>query len=121
MNLSDVRRRITRFENSLQQLRLGESGHSGRNNSETTEPLEQLHMLYEEAGRIKQKAEGQGDYRTALAAIRYQCHILEFRARLKGDLKENMHLNVVNVQLSPDTAARIAQTYLDRHRTPELQ
>ena len=50
-----------------------------------------------------------------LASIRVQCGILELEAKLRGDLDERSPTNI-NVTLDPQTAKRIAETYLERRK-----
>ena len=84
---------------------------------------QKLEGLLAESERLKQKAEKRGDYRTALAAVRELCRLIELVAKLTGELNERPQTNVL-VNLDADTARRIAETYLLRHRTtpppPEL-
>jgi hypothetical protein len=76
--------------------------------------LEQLIELTDEARRLKQKAEAKKDYRTALAAVRELCRIVELVARINGELKESQ-INVVNVRLDEPSATRVAEIWLARH------
>ncbi|MGB4784793.1 MAG: terminase small subunit, partial [Candidatus Acidiferrum sp.] len=54
--------------------------------SQTDTVLEQLRRLNAQAQRLKEKAEQEGDLRTALAAVRELSRIVELTARLSGDL-----------------------------------
>ncbi len=83
--------------------------------------VEQLQELRSDAQRLKEKAEDAGDYRTALAAIRELCRIVEVKAELTGELDKRPQTNVVNLHLDVDTARRMAETYLARHRPPVLE
>jgi hypothetical protein len=83
--------------------------------------VEQLQRLKSDAQRLKEKAEQAGDHRTALAALRELCRIIEVEAELTGELDKRPQTNVLNVHLDGDTARRIAETYLDRHRPPVLE
>ncbi len=85
---------------------------------EKTECLLQLHQLTLEAKRLKAKAEREGDLRTALAAVRELCRIVELVARLRGELGERVETKILNVNLDPETAKRIADTFLARHKNP---
>ena len=40
-------------------------------------------------------------------------------AKVRGELDERPQANILNVSLDPDTAKRIAETYLARHRALE--
>jgi len=82
--------------------------------------LAQLEELRLEAQRLKQKAERAGDYRAALAAVRELCRIVELVAKLCGQLDARTETNIINVNLDPEAAKRIAQTYLVRHAKGEL-
>ena len=77
-----------------------------------------LQELARTAERIKEKAQVEGDDRTALLAVGELRKIAELSARLKGQLAES-RMNIVQVHVGPETAARIARTYLARH--PHLE
>ncbi len=81
--------------------------------------MEQLRDLTSEAQRLKEKAETEGDFRTALAAVRELCRIVELVAKLRGEIDGCNEINVVNFQLDADTAKRISETFLVRHRANE--
>jgi hypothetical protein len=76
--------------------------------------LEQLIELTNEARSLKQKAEAKKDYRTALAAVRELCRIVELVARINGELKDSQ-INVINMKLDEQTATRVAEIWLARH------
>jgi len=76
----------------------------------------QLRELTSEAQRLKGKAERGGDLRTALAAVRELCRIVELVARLRGELGERIETKILNVNLDPETAKRIADTFVARHQ-----
>jgi hypothetical protein len=76
--------------------------------------VEQLRELTSEAERLKERAEQKGDYRTALAAVRELCRIIELVARLSGELNERPETKILNVTFDPQTAKRIAETFLAR-------
>ena len=82
--------------------------------------VEQLRSLTSEAQRLKEKAETAGDFRTALAAVRELCRIVELVAKLRGELNERPEINVVNVQLDAETAKKIGDTFLARHQVQEI-
>jgi hypothetical protein len=81
--------------------------------------VEQLCGLTAEARHLKEKAEIAGDYRTALAAVRELCRIVELIAKLRGELNERPEISVVNFQLDAETAKRIGETFLARHQLRE--
>jgi len=85
--------------------------------AETSIWLARLQGLAQDAHRIKQKAEAVGDDRTALTAISELRRIVELSAKLNGQLEEKSPMNIVHVELNPETAERIVQTYLARNRT----
>ena len=60
--------------------------------------LAQVASLSRQAQRIKDKAEREGDLKTALAGIRELCRLIELLAKLRGELDERP---VVNVLVSP--------------------
>jgi len=57
--------------------------------------LEQIESLRHQAQTIKDKAERDGDYRTALAGIRELMRIIELLAKLRGELDERPQVNVL--------------------------
>jgi hypothetical protein len=73
-----------------------------------------LNELVMKSRELRDKAEAGGDLRTALAAIRELTRLIELRARIAGELKDSQ-VNVLNVQLDPATARRMAEIYLARH------
>jgi hypothetical protein len=77
--------------------------------------LGQLEELRSEAQRLKQKAEGDGDYRAALAAVRELCRIVELVAKLCGQIDSRTETKILNVNFDQDTVNRITKTFLARH------
>jgi hypothetical protein len=77
--------------------------------------LAQLKGLNAKARELATKAEGAGDYRTALMAIRELTRLLELTAKLTGQLDERAQHNELHVHLPPDRALAVARTYLERH------
>jgi hypothetical protein len=75
----------------------------------------QLRDLTSEAERLKEKAEQAGDYRTALAAVRELCRIVELVAKMTGELDSHTETKILNVTLDAETARRISETFLARH------
>jgi len=121
MAVSALEKRMGTLETKLAQLRLNKecSCRSGQQINRTADSLGQLEDLTHEADRMKQQAEADGDFRTALAAISLMCRIVELAAKLRGELDETSRMNVLSVHLDADTAKRIAETYLSRHKTFE--
>jgi hypothetical protein len=78
--------------------------------------VRKLEKLAMDANLIMVQAKTRGDFRTALASIRVQCGIFELEAKLRGDLDERSPTNILNVALDPQTAKRIAETYLERRK-----
>jgi hypothetical protein len=93
-------------------------------NSEQISPPEtllgQLEELKSEAQRLKQKAEGDGDYRTALAAVRELCRIVELVAKLCGQIDSHTETKILNVNFDQETVNRITKTFLARHHHAEV-
>jgi hypothetical protein len=81
--------------------------------------LAQLGELTAEAQRIKQKAEAAGDYRTALAAVRELCRIVELVAKLRGELDERAQHNELHLHMPEDRALRVAEAFIARHGAPK--
>jgi len=77
--------------------------------------LAQLKGLNEKARELAAKAEGAGDYRTALMAIRELTRLLELTAKLTGELDERAHHSELHVHLTADRALAVAKTYMERH------
>jgi hypothetical protein len=92
-----------------------------RTNCGTRSWIEELEEMTQEAKRITEQAKTAGDLRTAVACIRLRCGITELGAKLGGDLDERSPTNILNVTLDSETARRIAETYLERHRPPEVE
>lgn len=82
--------------------------------------LAQLEELRSEAQRLKQKAEREGDYRAALAAVRELCRIVELVAKLCGQIDSRTETKILNVNFDQDTVNRITKTFLARHNHVEL-
>ncbi len=116
MNLAALTKRVQQFENHLKHHL---SAPTSTPDDETTGWHGQLHELERAANRILRKAEARGDDHTALAAICELRRLLELSARLAGRLEEKSQVNVVQVELTAETAQRIAQTYLSRHSALE--
>ena len=117
MSLATLEKRMRILESKLTRLRLnkGCSCRSGQQmNNGSADSAGQLEELQQEAERIEEQAEASGDYRTALGAIRELCRIVELVAKLRGELHEQPQTNILNVNLDPDTARKMAQTYLAR-------
>jgi len=122
MAVSALEKRMGILETKLARVKVNKSGisRSGQsNNYGMPDSLDQLAELTYEADRIKEQAEADGDFRTALAAISLMCRIVELAAKLRGELDETSRMNVLSVHLDADTAKRIAETYLSRHKTFE--
>jgi hypothetical protein len=76
--------------------------------------IDQLKRLANDARRIQKKAEAANDYRGALAGIRELTRLVELAARLSGELNERPETKILNVTFDPETAKRIAETFLAR-------
>jgi hypothetical protein len=83
--------------------------------SRTESLVHQIDELKTKARSILDKAESQGDLRTALAGIQELARLIELLAKLSGELRP-AQLNILQVErLDPDTARLLAETYLARH------
>lgn len=82
--------------------------------------LGQLCELNSQAQRLKEKAEREGDLKTALAAVRELSRIVELMAKLRGELAECGETKILNVNLDSGTAKRIADTFLARHQESQV-
>jgi hypothetical protein len=76
--------------------------------------IDQLERLKEDARRIQEKAEAAKDFRGALAGVRELTRLVELAARLSGELNERPETKILNVTFDPQTAKRIAETFLAR-------
>ena len=75
--------------------------------------LDHVLSLHRRAESLLEEAERNGLLETAIRAIREARGCLELLAKLQGALRENQ-VNIVNVELDAETAARMAETYLAR-------
>ena len=117
MNLADLEKRIRRLEISLlQRLATSDLRSVQQATNGVAHWVRKLEKLAMDANLIMVQAKTRGDSRTALASIRVQCGILELEAKLRGDLDERSPTNILNVTLDPQTAKRIAETYLERRK-----
>src|SRR5579864_9252052 len=78
--------------------------------------LLQLRELNFQAEQLKARADRAGDYRTALAALREKTRLVELEARLTGELNEKPETKIVNLNLDAETARRLTETFLARHK-----
>jgi|ERR1022692_882889 hypothetical protein len=124
MNLTTLERRIRTLESTSLRHRLDKPNscpsvqevNDGRTSASWVGDLDELAV---EARLITKWANSAGDLRTALVSIRVRCSITELAARLRGDLDERSETNILNITLDPETARRIAETYLARHKPLE--
>ena len=118
MNLITLEKRVRTLETTLTRQRL-DNWLGCRSvqplNSGAAPWVRELEELSQEARTMTDQAKNAGDLRTALASIRVRCFILELEAKLRGDLDERSPTNI-NVTLDPQTAKRIAETYLERRK-----
>lgn len=77
--------------------------------------MQYVMTLRSDAERLQQKAEEKGDLKTAVFALRERIGIAGLLAKVEGVLKtDNRTTNVLNVTLEPETAKRMAETFLER-------
>jgi hypothetical protein len=81
--------------------------------------LDQVLDLQTRTLELLAEAERDGDRGTRLGVIREARSNLELIGRFLGELKGG-ETNILNVTLDPDTARRVAETYLARHRALEV-
>lgn len=110
MDLPRLEKRIAALERLSSRLRLGKTPNTA------TDQQRQLEDLMCEVELIKGEAHLAGDHRTALACVRECSRIVELQAKVRGNLDLGKKLNIVNVDLDPETARRIAETFLQRRR-----
>jgi hypothetical protein len=78
--------------------------------------LIQLRELKIQAEHLRARADRAGDYRNALVAVREKTHLVELEARLTGALNERSETKIVNLNLDAETARRLTETFLTRHK-----
>jgi hypothetical protein len=74
--------------------------------------------LVAKAHQFTDAAEQKGDLRTAMSGLRELTRMAELLAKLTGELDQRSETNVLNVHVTPEAAAKIAETYLLRRRVP---
>jgi hypothetical protein len=122
MDLSKLEKRIRALEALSSRLRLVKSsglrlGQAG--DYDKGAMLQELESIAREILVIKEDAYASGDHRLALACAREFCRLVELIAKLRGDLDGEGPTNILHVHLDPDTAKKIAETYLARRRRLE--
>jgi hypothetical protein len=121
MGTSSLEKRITKLERATRddRSRTDSRGFAERVENRKTSWLQQLQALTEEAKLIGGRAESAGDYRVALGCIHELCRIVELMAKLQGDLDDRSQINILNVGVDLETAKRMAETFLSRHKVEE--
>jgi hypothetical protein len=77
-----------------------------------------VRSLVVKAHQFTDQAEQKGDLRTAMSGLRELTRMAELLAKLTGELDQRSETNIVNVHVTPEAAAKIAETYLARRRAP---
>lgn len=75
--------------------------------------LSKVRKLEEDAHRIRRRAEKQGDFKAAIAAISQLVRLVETAARITGALQTQGGINV-ELNLDEATAIRVASVFLQR-------
>jgi hypothetical protein len=83
-----------------------------------TSVLKFVHDLVEKGKWFMDQSEQKGDLRTAMTGLRELTRMAELLGKLTGEIDQRSETNVLNVHVSPEAAARIAETYLARQRRP---
>jgi hypothetical protein len=78
--------------------------------------LIQLQELKIQAEHSRARAARAGDTRTALVALREKARLVELEARLTGQLNEKPETKIVNLNFDAETARRLTETFLARHK-----
>jgi hypothetical protein len=81
--------------------------------------LDQVLDLQTRTLALLSEAEQDGDRRTRLGAIREARSNMELIGRFLGEIKGG-ETNVLNINLDPETARRVAEVYLARHREVDV-
>jgi hypothetical protein len=126
MNLLSLEKRVRTLEaisirESLKKASGCRSSQQENSNPDDEPWVRELEEVRREAVLITKQAQTAGDLQTALASIRVRCYILELAARLGGGLDERSPTSIVNVSLDPETAMRIAETYLERRKPTKVE
>ncbi len=119
MQLTSVQRRVGQLENVLADLNPPSRKRKG--DHDLSALMRRLLALEQDAALIEKRAIARGDDAIALSAIREVCRIAELIARLQGQLESEDSTNILNVNIDPDTAKRIAEIYVTRHATIEKE
>jgi hypothetical protein len=105
-----VARHLKHVSNALTQARKLREVEDGRS------ILVQLRDLKIRAEHLRARADRAGDYRNALAAVREIARLVELEARLTGELNEKPETKIVNLNFDAETARRLTETFLARHK-----
>ena len=119
MQLRTIQKRVGQLENAL--THLGPRSTDGQDHHDLRVLICELSALTQHATQIEERAFARGDDGTALAAMREACRIVELIARLGGELDDRCTTNIVNVNIDPETAQRIAEIYAKRNKTIEQE
>jgi hypothetical protein len=121
VDLSNLEKRVRTLEALSSRLRLVQSSakRSERPILDTLSLIGDLECLSREVTVIKDDAIFHGEYRLALVCIREFCRLVELIARLRGELDAQGPPNILHVHLDPDTAKKIAETYLETQKRLE--
>jgi len=114
MSLTQVQRRVSRLENAIADLSSSSREHHGDSDLPTL--IHRLLGLAQDAALIERRATARGDDVIALAGIREVCRIAELIARLGGEPDERTSTTTPNANIDPETAKRIAEIYVARHK-----
>jgi len=114
MRLAELEQRVRTLEVRLANPKPGNQCSGFPEGPSTEARLEELmrHIWW-----IKKRVEAAGDLRLALACIREASKLLELAAKLRGEFQETSYTNIPNVHLDPEVGMKIAQLYLDRHKS----
>ncbi len=74
----------------------------------------ELRAIKSDIERLQSDAERRRDFRAALLAIRERVAVVEFEARLSGQV-DTRQRSELHVHLPPDRALAVAETYVARH------
>jgi len=86
---------------------------------DTISLLGELEEVACEIRLISEEAFVAGDDRKVLACARDFCRVAELSARLRGEIEEKTTTNVLHLHLDPETALRVAKTYVARRQKLE--
>lgn len=76
----------------------------------------EIATLKSELMQLQEQGRESGDWKQELAIFDRRLRLLELQAKLSGETKPEHQTNVLNLNLDPKTAVRMAETFLARQK-----